>query len=384
MRPQPKYVQIAQELLSQISNLPAGTRCPGINQISQQFGVARATAERVLRSLVEKGYVEQIVGSGTFVAERRVHKIAILSGHMDGQDPAPAAADAALRRLSEHIADRLQESNYEIRVFARTAGPGPDAGTAFGFSPDLLVTVGITSNSYLEQIAKARKPIVVVEFTPYSLPVDFVFTAGVRSGYVATRSMLEVGLRQACYVGAHFGAANASVMSLAHSIGFHTAFQDFGLPGPAERIHLLTRPDDLDATLRQLLAQPDRPRAIITADPNIGSKAMDLARQRGLRVPEELAIFAAGGDEPTQVSCMARNHAQIASATANVVWHRLNEPHVSLQDHLVLPKFVDAGTIPPAAGQVVQRMLPQPVQPVVLTRQKAERSGRRPGDNAAT
>lgn len=76
MRQEAKYVQVAQELLDRIRHLPPGSRCPSLLQVVREYHIARATADRALKRLVEKGYVEQIPGSGTFVGERVTSHIA--------------------------------------------------------------------------------------------------------------------------------------------------------------------------------------------------------------------------------------------------------------------------------------------------------------------
>ncbi|MGA6164579.1 TetR/AcrR family transcriptional regulator C-terminal domain-containing protein [Amycolatopsis magusensis] len=67
---EPLYLRIAGELGARIrsGDLPPGERLPSIRQIADRWGVAIATATRVVATLREDGLVEAKVGSGTVVS----------------------------------------------------------------------------------------------------------------------------------------------------------------------------------------------------------------------------------------------------------------------------------------------------------------------------
>ncbi|WFE32059.1 GntR family transcriptional regulator [Micromonospora sp. WMMD975] len=69
-QPQPPYRRIAGEIEARIrsGDLQPGDRLPSIRQIADRWGIAIATATRVLATLRDDGLVETRVGSGTVVA----------------------------------------------------------------------------------------------------------------------------------------------------------------------------------------------------------------------------------------------------------------------------------------------------------------------------
>jgi DNA-binding transcriptional regulator YhcF (GntR family) len=69
-QPEPPYLRIAGEIEAKIrsGDLQPGERLPSIRQIADRWGVAIATATRVLATLREDGLVETKVGSGTVVS----------------------------------------------------------------------------------------------------------------------------------------------------------------------------------------------------------------------------------------------------------------------------------------------------------------------------
>lgn len=69
--PEPPYKRIATELETRIrsGDLQPGDRLPSIRQIADRWGIAIATATRVLATLRDDGLVETKVGSGTVISD---------------------------------------------------------------------------------------------------------------------------------------------------------------------------------------------------------------------------------------------------------------------------------------------------------------------------
>ena len=65
------YIQIAEQIKTQISRgvLPAGTRLPTIRRLAQQLGVTRLTTHNAYSELQAEGWIESVVGRGTFVSQ---------------------------------------------------------------------------------------------------------------------------------------------------------------------------------------------------------------------------------------------------------------------------------------------------------------------------
>ena len=69
----PRWVQVADVLRARIKDgtYLAGTRVPSVVQITGEFGVASATAQKALRALREEGLTRTVVGMGSFVAKQK-------------------------------------------------------------------------------------------------------------------------------------------------------------------------------------------------------------------------------------------------------------------------------------------------------------------------
>jgi GntR family transcriptional regulator len=64
--------QIADDLIADITSgdLPPGAKLPGGPELAEIYGVAKATAARAVKALVEEGRVVVLIGRGTFVARK--------------------------------------------------------------------------------------------------------------------------------------------------------------------------------------------------------------------------------------------------------------------------------------------------------------------------
>ncbi|HEV2450317.1 MAG TPA: winged helix-turn-helix domain-containing protein [Streptosporangiaceae bacterium] len=67
------YRQVAAILRERIESgdLPPGRRLPSIAALVQEYGIARTTAAKALRVLVDEGMAEVSPGLGTFVVSSR-------------------------------------------------------------------------------------------------------------------------------------------------------------------------------------------------------------------------------------------------------------------------------------------------------------------------
>lgn len=140
-----RYQMIAGEIRARILNgeLRPGDRVPSIRQIAGRWGVAIATATRVVATLRDEGLVEARVGAGTVVAA---------SGHRRAgagfDPPVPRPADttdraAHRRRLLDSaiaIADAEGLDAVSMRRLAAELGAGPMSLYRYVANKDELLT----------------------------------------------------------------------------------------------------------------------------------------------------------------------------------------------------------------------------------------------------
>jgi len=362
-RTSPKYCRIAETLIKEIEQLPPGSKFPGVNAIAKRFQVARATAEKVLRTLAAKGYVRQVPGSGTFVADNRPKKIVLLSFEVDRPGTVGTSSPYYLR-LNMLLQEMLTNLGHSVTVLLRENYEGPDLERVRQHEADLYVAVGIMSTAYLERVCAFGKPVISVDYSPLTSCIDSVSVASLRSGYLSTRALLQADLTDIWYIGIKRGKGKYDEAdSVEQSIGFRRAFHETGLPGAGHRVRFINPWTETSWLAEQMLVQSKRPQAVITFDNKIGQYFASVASQKGIKIPDQLAILAAGGMEPTTVSSLVIDCQRIAAAATQLVKHRLANPDAPPQDVIVWPRFVDQGTVPPPARDYLLKVLQMKGQP---------------------
>ncbi|MFI7498539.1 GntR family transcriptional regulator [Streptomyces sp. NPDC049687] len=116
----PLYVQIRRELEAKIraGGLPPGARLPTEKDLSTQYGVSRATAQRVLNDLAEAGLAIRRRRHGTFVADvtRQINLLNFVT---------PAAAAKGVPGRHEVVSARIVRAADAVLTL-----PGASADTA--------------------------------------------------------------------------------------------------------------------------------------------------------------------------------------------------------------------------------------------------------------
>ena len=145
-RSEPPYLRIATEIRTRIltGELRAGTRMPSVRQIAERWGVAVATATKVMAALRDDGLVETKVGSGTVVSARAGQKRPAGAA----RSPRPRQTDVGSQALNRKhilrtaiaIADAEGLDAVSMRRLAAELGVGPMSLYRHVATKDELVT----------------------------------------------------------------------------------------------------------------------------------------------------------------------------------------------------------------------------------------------------
>jgi DNA-binding transcriptional regulator YhcF (GntR family) len=140
-RPDPPYRRIVAEIRARISagDLRPGDRMPSIRQIALRWGVAVATATKVMATLRDEGLVEAKVGSGTVVSARTIQKQPSPRPRQTGA-PKPALNRKQVLRTAIAIADTEGLDAVSMRRLAAELGAGPMSLYRHVANKDELVT----------------------------------------------------------------------------------------------------------------------------------------------------------------------------------------------------------------------------------------------------
>lgn len=153
---------------------------------------------------------------------------------------------------------------------------------------DAFLCAGFLEPERLRLLADTGKPLALVDL--WAPDIASVNPDNVRGGYLATRHLIEQGRRRIAFLASTL--AHYSIRQ--REQGYRQAlFEAQILSDPALAVvapPLVDTEMALISAVEQLLALPARPDAIFAFNDAAAIIALRVCRQRGLRVPEEIAI----------------------------------------------------------------------------------------------
>ncbi|MCX5096290.1 substrate-binding domain-containing protein [Streptomyces sp. NBC_00365] len=154
--------------------------------------------------------------------------------------------------------------------------------------PNCVLSVAQLSEAERAQLTAKGIPFVV--FDPATeLPDDVPFVGATNwsGGRAATRHLTELGHRRIAMI----GGPEDQLYCCARLDGYRSAMQAAGLPvDPELVVHATLTHEDGRAAARSLLALPERPTAIFTANDLQALGVYQAAREAGLRIPDDLSV----------------------------------------------------------------------------------------------
>ncbi len=280
---------------------PEGCRLPSEQELSLRYGVSRNTVREAIRSLIQEGLVARRQGKGTFVVYR----------------PRPTVATerfALFLRAHSHVFEA--ETRMLVRGFQR-AGALPivfdveDLNRTPGAEREILhrliaesISGLVGEDSLLSWLAGCARvellpPTVILNFAPDAPPVPALcivsdFTFGTALG---TRHLLQNGRRRILFL-IHYNDwayrhAPHEAAGLYGSIcrGYAQTMKEAGLEPAYFFVRNEFREGDDTERLLALFRSPERPDALFAFGDNRAKRAIDLAAEAGLNVPEDLAVI---------------------------------------------------------------------------------------------
>jgi LacI family transcriptional regulator len=199
------------------------------------------------------------------------------------------------------------EAGAESGVAVVVTGTKDLAGGGASWARDLVAAgrravITLTNGPTAAQLAalsRVRLPVVVID--PLNLPdapVSSVGCTNFAGGLSATQHLLDLGHRRIAYLG---GPATTAV-NQARMQGFRAAMEAAGVPVPPEYVRTggFCYPHGLQEGAAVLDLDPT-PTAVFAAGDESALGAIQAARARGLRVPEDLSVV---GFDDTELATM--------------------------------------------------------------------------------
>lgn len=257
----------------------AGVSVPTVSKVvNGRYGVAPATSKRVLEVVAALGYETSLVASS--LRRRRTNVIGILVAEFESFSV----------ELLKGISSAATGTGYELLAYSGLVASGSRTGWERRSLSRLAGTLIDGAIVITPTVLMPTTSIPVVAIDPHTGPggpstIDSDNVAGARA---ATRHLIELGHRRIAHIRGRSDLASAEL----REAGYRESLAAAGIPfDPA-----LVRDGGYQAALtaeaaRELLTSPDRPTAVFAANDMSALGVLTVARELGLRVPQDLSVI---------------------------------------------------------------------------------------------
>ena len=264
----------------QVSEL-AGVSLATVSRVmNNNARVSEATRNKVLDAMAQLGYRPNSIAQS--LASNRSNSVGILVSELHGPfyGEMLSGIENECRAAGKHVIIAAGHSEAESEK----------DGIEFLISRNcdaLILHVEAVSDDYLIKLAGGKLPIVLINRYIAKLADNCISLDNELGGYLATQQLLQQGHTQLAYIAGPMWKSDAKDRYAGHL----RAMAEHGLTfNPA----LLAEGDFRDsggsACMQQLLATKLPFTALVCANDEMAAGAMEVAREQGLQVPQDLSI----------------------------------------------------------------------------------------------
>ncbi|MFE0405532.1 LacI family DNA-binding transcriptional regulator [Streptomyces sp. JHA19] len=271
--------------------------------IAQAAGVSVATVSKVVNGRGDvaahtRVRVQELLLQHDYLAPVFRHTEAVESPTIEVQFQGGLKSYVA--EALEGIIDAAAASGASVVVSKASSAPHWARNLVSAGRRAVIAVTSVYTTAHMDELARSGLPLVVLD--PLHLPDSRVTSVGATNfagGLAATRHLLALGHRRIAYLG---GPAMA-VCNQARMHGYRAAMEAEGAQVPDSYV----RPGEFTygtglLGAAALLDLDEPPTAVFAGNDEIALGAVETARARGLRVPEDLSVV---GFDDTSLAEMA-------------------------------------------------------------------------------
>ena len=339
----PKYRQIFERLSRDITtgHYRAGQKLPSEAALVARFGASRITIGHALRELKQRGLIDRIAGSGTYVRNVSGHPregllfglIIPNLGETEIFEPICQAIAASL--LWPHADSQTARKEEQALQLCEQCIARGVAGVFFA-PLELSVHSAEVNLRVMKRLAGARIPVVLLDRRPDDTAsrdhIDMVGIDNHRAGYLATQHLLRLGARRIGFIAYKHQAPTVK----ARIAGYKEAL------GKQNGQHVFTLAAKAPLELPPAAWACD---AFVCANDRIAGQLMHTLLARGIRIPQDVRIV--GMDDvnyasllPVPLTTIRQPCREIGETALRVMLERLDRPKMPARDILLDCKLV--------------------------------------------
>lgn len=253
--------------------------------VNGRYGVASATVDRVLRAVEELGYESSLIASS--MRSRTTGVIGVLVADFE-----PFSAE-----VLKGVGEALRDSTYELLAYsgARRTDEGWERRSLQRLSGSLIDAAIMVTPSVLA--ARSDIPLVAIDPHTGRADVPAVESDSFGGAHDATRYLIDLGHRRIGFLAGRPDLRSATL----RDAGYRRALSDAGIRHDPSLTRIARYEHDAGRDAAHgLLSLPEPPTAVFAANDLSALALLDVAAERGVRVPEDLSVI--GFDDVPEAS----------------------------------------------------------------------------------
>jgi len=312
------------------------------------------TRERVLETVRRLNYHPNAMARG--LVGGRLQTIGVLFGVIEPEVITNPYATAIL----EGILTAASHHEYNVTLWTSRWRNARESAAAFsdGRADGYIVVAPALDSDIVYGLAELELPLVTVssQSVPPGVPfVDVDNRAGLR---MATEHIIQLGHTRI----AHMSGDLQQPSVAARRAGFCDAMSAAGLEVRPEYVvtswYIVGRSME---DSRRLLRLPERPTAIVTGSDNIACGLLEVARELGIAIPQELSITGFDDIPPAslvtpQITTVRQPLVEIGKCAMNLLLQRIHGADV-VESYLAQPQLIVRGSTAPPPDRADTRLL---------------------------
>lgn len=266
--------------IQDIARLAGVSKATVSRVINQKPDVDIDTRERVLRIMKEYGFVPNVTASGLAGRSRMLGVLV------------PSLTWPLIPQIMQGVAEAVERTHYELVLYCVTHADNRaavlDRILATKLTSGLLAIFPGVATQHVTELHEQGFPLVLIDDQGFPTKAPWVGSDNQSGAYLATRHLLQLGHQRIGFI----RGPERYLCSQERYAGYHQALEEAGIP-PDPR---LIWQGDFEvpsgrACGEQVLALSERPTAVFASNDQMAYGLLALAEERGLRVPDDLAVI---------------------------------------------------------------------------------------------
>ncbi|BBA95705.1 putative LacI family transcriptional regulator [Actinacidiphila reveromycinica] len=317
----------------------AGVSIASVSRVLNGHGARPNTVRRVQQAAAELGYVPNGVARSLKGGRTRQLTFAM-----------PDVGNPVYVSMVRQIQAIAKPSGYRLLLHSTDAVAADELDVVRSLADrtsDGLILVPIrVTGEHLKVLSDAARPVVVIGSLPDGAPVDSVRADSVSGAVLAMRHLLAGGRRRIAFV----NGPDDTVPGRNRSLGYRTALEEAGLPhDPALTVTTEFGIAAGAAATHRLLDADPAIDSVFCANDQLALGAVHAALDRGLRIPEELAVAGMDDSELARAGHPALTSVDLGSAergrlAVEMLLARLDGGDHGVRCETVAPRLVVRGS----------------------------------------